>query len=452
MIDKIIAEVESSSDELVELLQSLVRIPTVNTGVVPTGNELELCKYLKRKFDSEGIESEIVESAPNRGNFIARLGCNSGQKAGLMLMSHTDVVPIGDESKWIHPPFSGAVDNGRIYGRGADDCKSLVACEAMTMMVMKRLKIPLVKGLIFAAGCDEETGSKFGFHWLARNRKDLIQSEFAINEGGGETFKTKKGIFYSVSLGEKGRLDVTIKFKGKSCHASVPWEGDNALIKTAKAIERISKYEPSRDVSSFAFEDLAKILDVNKSEITPENVDRILDKVYSENPLLGSMLKGLSRMTITPTMVSGGIKSNVVPDTFTLTCDVRLLPGQDIDYVKNELKRILGSTEDLEISIQGTPSPLTSPTEPRFLNAIENALRKVIGTDVHLIRSITVGLTDSCAVRKLGTVIYNFAPIHPDSDPNKNNVHGDNESISIKDIIFRTKVLCALAYELLANV
>ncbi len=333
-LDELIAEVDRSKDELVELLQGLVRIPTVNTGKMPTGNETELCNFLKAKLDKEGISSEIIESIPTRGNLIARLDGEHNGKARLMLMSHTDVVPIGDESKWFHPPFGGEIDDGRIYGRGADDCKGLTACETMVMILMKRLKVPLKRSLVLAAGCDEETGSKYGFHWLAKHKKDKIAADFAINEAGGDSFQTPKGLCFTVALGEKGRLDAKINFSGRSCHASIPWEGDNALVKLANAINKISEYQPEITISGFVFDDISRLFNLNLSKIIPENIDDIINKISNENKILSSLFRGLTRMTITPTMVSGGVKSNVVPDSFSLICDVRLLPGQTLEYLE----------------------------------------------------------------------------------------------------------------------
>ena len=148
-----------------------MRIPTINTGVMPTGNETELCQFMKKKLDAEGIDSEIIEGVPTRGNIVARLPGAEDGRAKLMFMSHTDVVPIGDESKWLHPPFSAELDGGRIYGRGSSDCKGLTTCETMATILLKRLKVPLKRSLILAAGSDEETGSKLGFRWLAAHNR-----------------------------------------------------------------------------------------------------------------------------------------------------------------------------------------------------------------------------------------------------------------------------------------
>ncbi|MBM3212438.1 M20/M25/M40 family metallo-hydrolase [Candidatus Poribacteria bacterium] len=445
----LLKEVDNLKDEIVELLQELVRIPTVNTGIMPTGNETALCEFLKKKLDAEGIESEILESIPTRGNLVAHLPGENNGRARLMFMSHTDVVPIGDESKWRHPPFSGKLDGGRIYGRGSDDCKGLTASQTMATILLKRLNIPLKRSLILAAGCDEETGSKYGFRWLASNKREKIDAELAINEGGGSSFNTPKGICYAVALGEKGRLEANIHFTGKSCHASVPWKGDNTLIKLSQAIQRISQYKPELNVSVNAFQELPRLFHVSPSEITPENIDNIIGKISHEDSVINSMLRGLSRMTVTPTMATGGIKSNVIPDSYNLICDIRVLPGQDIPYVTKELESILRDIEGCKVEIRGTTSPSASKPDDVFLQSIKCALGEVLEKNVEIMQTLTVGFTDSSAVRPLGTLVYNFAPGHPDSEPGLSNVHGDNESISVEDMVFQTKVMAAIAYDML---
>ena len=449
ILDRLLTEVEEARDELVELHQGLVKIPTVNTGVMPTGNETELCQFLKKKLDAEGIESEIMEGVPTRGNLVARLSGTEDGKARLMFMSHTDVVPTGDESKWMHPPFSGKLDGGRIYGRGSSDCKSLTTCETMAVILLKRLGVSLKRSLILAAGSDEETGSRNGFRWLAAHRREKIAADLAINEGGGNCFQSPKGLCFTVALGEKGRLEAEVHVNGKSCHASVPWKGDNALVKMSQAIQKIDDYQPELSVSNIAFQELPRFFPVKESEISADNVDNLIGKISQEGSFVSSMLRGLSRMTVTPTMTTGGIKSNVVPDSYNLICDVRVLPGQDMRYVKSELEKVLSDLQGCQVEVRGTTSPSASPSNDNFLMAIRRSLVKVIGANVDVMQNLTVGFTDSSAVRPLGTIVYNFAPYHPDSDTSKNNVHGVNESIGVEDLVFRTKAFAALAYDML---
>ena len=136
-LDNWFLKVDAVRDDIIALNQALVRIPSVNTGSMPTGNETEVCEYVRRWLAEDGIDSEILESAPGRGNIIARLEGRSGS-AGLMFMSHTDVVPVEDEAKWRFSPFSATVADERIYGRGASDCKGLLTAQLMAMRLLKR--------------------------------------------------------------------------------------------------------------------------------------------------------------------------------------------------------------------------------------------------------------------------------------------------------------------------
>src|SRR5919202_5552035 len=200
-LDQLLRAVDDARDEIVDLLQSLVRLPTVNTGPRPdTGNELAACDLLGKKLQTEKIPFVVHESAPGRGNLIAHLGPGGGKR--LLLMSHTDVVPVEDESLWEHPPFSGAVDRGRIYGRGADDDKADVVAQCMSLVLLQRLGIRVGGQLMFLAAADEESGGRWGAGWLAEHHADRLRCDVAINEGGGAPIRTPDhGLLYPYCTG-----------------------------------------------------------------------------------------------------------------------------------------------------------------------------------------------------------------------------------------------------------
>ncbi|HBD82587.1 MAG TPA: peptide hydrolase, partial [Dehalococcoidia bacterium] len=157
----IFAQIDAMEDEIVAVEQDLVRIPSVNTGTMPTGGETPVAEYVRDFLAADGIESEILSRVPERGNIIARIE-GENTDARLMFMSHTDVVPTEEVEKWTYPPFSATIANERVYGRGASDCKALLTCQMMAMRLLKRNGIELEHSLILCSGADEEHGGRYG--------------------------------------------------------------------------------------------------------------------------------------------------------------------------------------------------------------------------------------------------------------------------------------------------
>ena len=447
-LESLLDQVDEMRDEIVSLEQDMVRLPTVNTGVMPTGNETELCRYIEKWLAEDGIESETIESAPDRGNLIARLDGRSG-KAGLMFMSHLDVVPVEDEEKWRFPPFSGTVADGRVFGRGSSDCKALLTCQLIAMRLLKRNNIELKDSLILASCADEEHGGRYGFGWMAEHHPEKLAAPYAVNEGGGVPIQAAGALTYLLGIGEKGRLQLEIEVRGSSAHASTPWQGSNALFGLSEVVKRIEAYEAERDTSTSLFDHLSTFAIEDKP--SPENIDQIIADNEETQPRFASIMKALSRMTITPTMIQGGIKSNSVPESVRLTCDVRTLPHQDEAYVRQELDKILDGIPGVEIDIDYMSIPNASPFETEFAHRIQistaNALQR---DDIQWVPSLTTGFTDSRFTRNLGTTTYGMVGSHPDDDPMISFVHGTNESVGIRSLISGTRIMLALAYDLLA--
>ncbi len=444
---ELLAQVDQSYDDLLSLHRGLVQIKSVNTGVMPTGNETETADYARQWLEQEGIPSEILESEHGRGNLIANLPGKSGQNK-LLFMSHLDVVPVEDESKWDYSPFGAEVDEGRVYGRGASDCKGLLACQIMAMRLLRRNGVELSDNLVLASGADEESGGRYGFGWLAERYPEKIKAPLAVNEGGGTHLNIAGTTTYLLGVGEKGRLEVKLDIKGSSAHASTPWLGDNANFKVAEILKRIEAYEAERDTSSSIFNYLSSL--AIEHVVTPENVDGIIDEVHQLNPQLSSTLKALSRFTLTPTMISGGIKSNSVPEMCRITCDVRTLPHQDDAYTRSQLDEILQGIDGVDVEIDYMAVPNSSGYETDFAQSIMDATRLSLDReDLNWIPSISTGFTDSRFLRPLGATTYGFSGSHPDDDPLLDRIHGTNESIGIKSLVSGTKIMLALAYDLL---
>lgn len=447
-LDELLARVDESRDEAVALLQSLVRVPSVNTGVMPTGDETPACEVLRDKLAADGIDSEILESAPNRGNLVARWK-GDGSGPSLMLMGHVDVVPVEDESQWTYPPFSGAVVDGRVLGRGSADMKSTVAAETIAMILLKRGRMTLRGDLVLAAGADEESGGTYGFAWLAKHHPDKIRTDYAINEGGGRPLRSSGALTYPINTGEKGRLEVFITVTGRGYHASAPWMADNAIYRAQPVLDRLAAYQPDVSADGDLFRYLGDALGLTE-EITTENVERIIADITSRDIELGSWLRAASRMTIVATMIRAGVKSNSVAETCRITCDVRTLPWQDERYVAEQLDTILAGLDGVRYEIVTTAVPSASTYDSPFTEAVQRATCRALGRDeIRFFSGLTTGFTDSRLVRPLGTIAYGFTPNHPNSDPSKDGAHNINESASIDDMMTQARMFTALAWDLL---
>ena len=447
-LDDLLAQVDEAHDEIVALEQALVRIPSVNTGFMPTGDETKVCDFVKEWLAADGIGCEILESAPGLGNLIAKLDGRSGN-AGLMFMSHSDVVPVEDESKWRFPPFSATIANGRVYGRGAQDCKSLATAQLIATRLLKRNGVDMADSLIFCLGADEEHGGRYGMGWLAEHHPQKITARYAVNEGGGTPADAAGGLAYLVNIGEKGRLQVEITVRGTSAHASVPWLGVNSSYRLAQVLQRIEAYEPERDTSGEIFKHLSTFAIEHKP--SPDNIDEIIAEIEPDNPRLASTLRASSRMTLTPTIIKGGIKSNSVPESINLTCDVRTLPHQDDKYLSNQLSQVLEGIPDVDFEIDYMAVPNSTPYDTDFMEHIKQATARVLGRDdIRWVPGLCVGFTDSRFTRPLGVETYGFTGSHPDDDPMLTKAHGTDESEGIKSLISSTKIMLALAYDILA--
>ncbi|MGH2562294.1 MAG: M20 family metallopeptidase [Thermomicrobiales bacterium] len=449
-LSELLAAVDAAREETIALTQALVQVPSINTGVMPTGDETPAASVIRDKLAADDIASEIFESAPNRGNLVARL-TGDGSGPSLLLMGHTDVVPVEDAAQWKYPPFSAEIADGRIWGRGSADMKSTVAAETMALILLKRHGVSPQGDLVLAAGADEESGGAYGFGWLAKHHPEKLRADVAVNEGGGNPIRHGGRLTYPINLGEKGRLEIRITVTGRGYHASAPWMADNAIYKAQPVLDRIAAYQPEVSTDAEIFRHLDAALGI-ADPVTPESIDQIVADLMPRNQRIASWLRAASRMTIVASMIKAGVKSNSVAETCLITCDVRTLPWQDEAYVARQLDKILDGIDGVAYEIIITATPSASAVDESFLDQIERATRLAVGRDdLSFCPGITTGFTDSRLVRPLGVVAYGFAPSHPDSDPSLDGAHNINESASIDDLMVMTRMFVALAWDIVAH-
>lgn len=441
-------EVDKQTDDLVQLLRDIIRIESVNTGEPPTGNETEVAVLLQNWLAARGIESTIVEGTPNRGNLITGLtGTRSGPR--LMYLAHTDVVPVEDSNAWTHPPFSGEVVDGRVWGRGSLDCKGLAACEALAMSILKASGLDFAGELRLVITADEEGGCTWGAKWLAENMPDEVRADYAMNEGPGFPIPTESGRGYLFTVGSKGSVLVEITAHGESFHATQPWRADNALVKMAEVVRRIDAWESERDVSLPIFSYLDRLAGIQE-KVTPENIDDIAARVGQQNLQLSHRLLGLSRMTMVPTMFNTGTASGVIPGESKLTLRATILPDQTIDTVRAVLEDLLGDMPGVTFECTPRAEPSWSPHDTEFAERVRQAMHAAYGRDdVYLVPMLMNGASDTRYIRPFGTLAYDFWPFHPDADIEQYRTHCVDESVEIETLTTSTKILIALAYDVL---
>lgn len=424
--------------EVVEILQDLIRIDSIN----PPGNEGRVARYLGDLFDREGIEYQLL-GAEGRENIVASIG--EGTRA-LLFLSHTDVVPVSEET-WDVPPFSGEIRDGYIWGRGALDCKDLVAAEAYALIQIRRENIPLKGRLIFAAVADEEKGGTVGAKLLTENHADLIRADFAINEGAGEYIDVNGKKLYLLQTGEKGPCWSRLKASGVSGHGSRPTLADNAVVKMAKAIAALGEYKPEIRV----IPEVRKLIEAyfqlkcEPVEVTSENADEIIDTIPDR--FFAEGLRATTRMTVSPNMVSGGKKVNIVPEYCEAEVDIRVLPGQDAEYMKRELEPLIGECE-FEI-VHYHPANF-SPADNIYYELIEDTAKDVL-KDVECAPYVLSGATDSYYLRKIGIESYGVSLLSKEFPTELlKTVHGSNERIDAKSMEVKTSFLYKLATKYLS--
>ena len=443
MAIKLLKEVE---DEITHLLSNLIRINTTN----PPGNETVAAKYLVENLTQEDFKCELYESAPERGSIITRLK-GTGEKPNLLLLSHLDVV-AADAKEWSVDPFSGVIKDGFVWGRGTLDMKGMTAIEVMTLKLLKRHNVKLKGDVILAATADEEQGGLSGAVYLLRNHQEKIFADYVLNEGGGLALPVKSRNVYTVQTAEKGIIWFKVKARGTPGHGSMPNVADNAILRMNKVIEKLGNYRSQvllvptvkQFLNEIAREDPILQRSFSRLLANPELSDKILDELAKTEPQLAEEIRPRLRMTLTPTMIHGGVKENVIPSECETVFDCRILPGQTADQTISLIKEMLKevSSEKLSFESLQVQDSSESPMETPLFDVITNVLKKFEPT-CGVTPTLTTGGTDSRFFRRMGSVCYGFHPMRPEEPTGKvvKMEHGIDERISIENLVFGTSVL-----------
>ncbi len=441
----------ASSKDTISLLSELIQNKCVN----PPGDELRSIRTVQRTLHEHGIDCQVFESAPNRGNLVARIKGDDGPRL-MFGPAHVDVVPVENVDSWEEDPFSGTVKDGYVWGRGALDMLFIVAAQVQTFIELHEEGFQPRGELILLVVSDEETGGTHGARWMIENHPGLVEADYAVTEAGGISIAPGKIAFM---IGEKGVARKRISFKGKAGHGSMPYLSDNAVVKLSEAVTRLSRYSPplTTEYLGHIAEGLGLGFVQRLMLTNPWLLPLTLGRLRSSEPMMARMVHGLSRMTVSPNMVHGGVKVNIIPETAHVDLDIRTLPGQDEDYIISHLRKALGPLAD-EAIIEGPPGPerrsmsygSSSPARSEFVDAMERAIRSEL-PDGTLVPMIMPGATDCRFMREQGAEAYGFSMFDPETPTSHlaDLAHGANERVSVRTLELTQRVYYHLAKDFL---
>jgi acetylornithine deacetylase/succinyl-diaminopimelate desuccinylase-like protein len=409
-------------------LAELLKINTTN----PPGNEEAVAKYIAGILQKEGINAELLPLTPGRSALVARLNASGfpDPSKALLLVAHMDVVPV-DRLKWTVDPFGAVPKDGYIYGRGAVDDKGMLAANLAAFIYLKRSNARLNRDVIFLATCDEEAFGDASMKMLIAKYWDKIAAKYSINEGGNVFVRNGKVQYVGVQASEKVPMSVTVSAKGTSGHASIPLKG-NAITHLATAVEKIGNYQAPVHLTTIVrryFEGIAPLEDPEiakwiRSIETPDRGEHATRVLADANPMWNAMM----RDTISPTMLNGGVRANVIPSEASATLNVRLLPGNTITALLAELTKLVNDPQvKLEVQKDAGLAAPDSSLETDFYQAIVKASAEEFA-GVPVLPFQSTWATDSAQLRLHNVQSYGLVPF-PLTAEDLRRMHGDDERI-----------------------
>ena len=427
-------------NETITLCQEMIRIPSVNHGE-GKGDEKAMAEYVASKLAEVGIKSELIETAPNRVNVVAKVEGADQSRPGLVLHGHIDVVPV-NAADWSVDPFSGVIKDGFIWGRGAVDMKDMDAMILATVRMWQRIGYKPPRNILLAFFADEEAGSNYGSRWLVKHRPEIFDgySEAVSEVGGFSVTITGEHRLYLIEAAQKGIQWMKLTAKGTAGHGSFINQ-DNAVTKVADAVARIGNYEWPQLETKTSNVFFRKIAELTGDKYDPKNVKPLLHHLGDAVKMLGATISN----TANPTMLEAGYKVNVIPQSASAMVDGRFLPGHE-NQLQETVRKLAG--DDIEIEILTRDIAL----EVEFAGPLVKAMCDAIsgedsaGIPVPYLMS---GGTDNKALHDLGIVGYGFSPLKLPKDLDFFALfHGVDERVPIEGLKFGVRVL----YEFLENV
>ncbi|HEX3909966.1 MAG TPA: M20/M25/M40 family metallo-hydrolase [Solirubrobacteraceae bacterium] len=426
---------DALQDRPLELLQRLLRFDTSN----PPGNERECIEWIKGLLEGLGCEVRILAREPERPNLIARIA-GRGERPPLLLQGHVDVVAARGE--WQHPPFAGELADGYVWGRGALDMKGGVAMLLAAFMRAQASGLQPPGDLILCLMADEEAGSPLGAEFLVREHPELFEGvRYSIGEFGGFTMDIAGRRFYPIMVAEKQVCWTRATLRGPAGHGSMPVRGGamGGLGKLLHALDRRRLPVHVTPVARSMVEAIAADVPAApalalRGLLVPVLTDRLLD-AFGER---GRVFDPLLHNTVSATIVQGGEKVNVIPDTVSLELDCRLLPGFAPEDVFAELRALSGVELEFEVVRH---DPVAAEPEMAMFETLAGALRE-LDPEAKAVPMLLPGITDGRFFSRLGIQTYGFLPMQlPPELPFMRLIHAPDERLPVDAVEFGTSAI-----------
>ncbi len=418
------------------LLQRLIQFDTTN----PPGQEREIIAFIQGLLQDAGISTQILAKDPARPNLIARLP-GRGDAPPLLLQGHVDVVTTAGQD-WTYPPFEGRIVDGYVWGRGALDMKGGVAMMLAAVLRAQAEGYTPRGDILLVLLSDEEAGGSMGAQFLVEEHPELFQGvRYAIGEFGGFSLYVGDKRFYPIQVTEKQICWTRLTIHGPAGHGSRPLRG-GAMAKLGNILLKLDRNRLPVHITPVPrqmFTAMAQALEDKEAQIlhqllNPSRTDQILDMLGERAYLFDPMLHN----TVSPTIVRGGEKINVIPAQVTLELDGRLLPGQTPNDMLRELRALLG--EDVEIDIlRHDPGP--AEPDMGWFDTLAGILTEMDpeATPVPLLQ---VGVTDARFFARLGIQTYGFLPLKlPPDFQFATTVHAADERVPIQALTFGAEAI-----------
>ncbi|MDQ6934949.1 MAG: M20/M25/M40 family metallo-hydrolase [Actinomycetota bacterium] len=428
--DHVSDPVYDPAGEVVEICRDLIRLDTSNYGDTDGPGERKAAEHVAMLLDEVGIHAELFESEPGRTSLVARWGGDLGEP--VLVHGHLDVVPAQAQD-WQIDPFSGEIEDGQVWGRGAVDMKDFDAMLLSLVRARARAGVLPLRPLVLCFTADEEAGGLKGAGHLVEHHRDLLADcTYAVGEVGGFSTSVRGRRVYLVEAAEKGMAWLRLTARGSAGHGSMR-HPDNAVTRLAEAVTRIGRHEwpvqltPSMEVL------LASIGELAGTEATPGNAD---DLVAEFGPA-ARMLSAVIRNTVNPTMLDAGYKVNVVPAEAHAYVDGRFLPGRDEEFL-NELTRLAGPEIEIEslVTMPGLETAYDGPMAEAMTASILDE-----DPDAVVAPYLMSGGTDAKYFASLGMRCFGFTPLRLPADLDFTALfHGVDERVPVDALEFGARV------------